>query len=182
MKSHDKKKIKRLSCFHYGVFPLPDSYADLYSDSYPDNMQKGSTGTDYYENYSKTHLIGTDISVKLGTIPICIGVGTGRSSVEIVLHINILAIGIGNGIGIGVGQWKHTITSCKLHLLSTRMHSSRMRTGRALTVSRGGCLPAGGGGACLPGGGACRGGVADQPPPENLEQAPPPCGQNHRHL
>ena len=26
----------------YGVFPLPDSYADSYSD----NMQKGYTGTD----------------------------------------------------------------------------------------------------------------------------------------
>ena len=39
----------------------------------------------YYENYLKNHLIGTNISVKLGTVPICIG------------------------IGIGVGQWKHTI-------------------------------------------------------------------------
>ena len=59
------------------------------------------------------------------------------------------------------------------------MHSSRMRTGRALTVSRGGggCLPgrgvpAGGGGACQ--GGCLPGGGPDQAPPGNLEQAPPP--------
>ena len=42
------------------------------------------------------------------------------------------------------------------------MHSSRMRTGRALTVSGGGCLPGAGGacqgGGCVPGGGACQGG------------------------
>ena len=97
----------------------------------------------------------------------------------------------------------------------TRMHSSRMRTGRALTVSRGGggCLPGRGGGACLPGGGGClpgRGGCAclegggacleEGGVPACLEggclpggggclpgggvpdQAPPPCGQNHRRL
>ena len=29
----------------YGVFTLPDSYADSYSDSDSDNMQKGYTGT-----------------------------------------------------------------------------------------------------------------------------------------
>ena len=86
----------------------------------------------------------------------------------------------------------------------TRMHSSRMHTGRALTVSRGGgvvsvwkggvsawkggCLP--GGGRCLPGGGgvcrgvsAWRGGVSAQDPPENLEEIPPPPReQNHTRL
>ena len=30
----------------YGVFPFLNSNADSYSDSYCDNMQKGSTGTD----------------------------------------------------------------------------------------------------------------------------------------
>ena len=30
----------------YGVFTLPDSYADSYSDSDSINMQKGYTGTD----------------------------------------------------------------------------------------------------------------------------------------
>ena len=46
----------------------------------------------YYENYLKNHLIGTDISVKLGTVPICIRIGIGIGSVETVLHIIILAI------------------------------------------------------------------------------------------
>ena len=53
-----------------GVFPLPDSYSDSYST--------GSTGTDS-DGHSdaksqwklvKFHLIGTDIGVKLGTVPI----------------------------------------------------------------------------------------------------------------
>ena len=83
---------------------------------------------------------------------------------------------------------------------NTRMHSSRMRTGRAWPYpgGRGGCLPGGGAcqggaggclpgggacrGGCLPGGGACRGGTWPAPPPENLEQAPPPCGQNDTRL
>ena len=78
------------------VFPLPDSY----SDSYSDNMQKGSAGPDF-DGHSfqckvtmkitfKKHLISTGIGVKLGTVPICIRIGIG--SVETVLHINILAI------------------------------------------------------------------------------------------
>ena len=46
----------------------------------------------YYENYLKNHLIGTDISVKLGTVPICIGIGIRIGSVERVLHTIILAI------------------------------------------------------------------------------------------
>ena len=29
----------------------------------------------FYENYFKKHLIGTDIGVKMGTVPICIGIG-----------------------------------------------------------------------------------------------------------
>ena len=86
----------------YGVFPLPDSFADSYSDS--DIMQKGSTGTDSNGHSNaksqwklvKFHLISTNISVKLGTVPICIGIGNGIririGSVETVLHIIILAI------------------------------------------------------------------------------------------
>ena len=95
--------VQMLRCIHAnGVFPLPDSYSD--SDSYSDNMQKGSTGT-YSDGHSdvksqwklvKFHLISTNISVKLGTVPICIGIGIGIgigiSSVETVLHIIILAI------------------------------------------------------------------------------------------
>ena len=50
----------------------------------------------YYENYLTNHLIGTDISVKLGTVPFCIGIiieiGIRIDSVETVLHIIILAI------------------------------------------------------------------------------------------
>ena len=50
----------------------------------------------YYEHYLKKHLIGTDIGVKLGTVPICIrigiGIGIGIGSAETVLHIIILAI------------------------------------------------------------------------------------------
>ena len=61
----------------------------------------------------------TDISVKLGTVPICIGIritiGIGLGSIETVLHIiiepNFIGIGIGVGAGIGVGQCKHTITA-----------------------------------------------------------------------
>ena len=50
----------------------------------------------YFENYLKKHLISTNISVKLCTVPICIGIGIkigiGIGSVETVLHIIILAI------------------------------------------------------------------------------------------
>ena len=48
----------------------------------------------YCENYLTNHLIGTDISVILGAVPICIGIGIGIriGSVETVLHIIILAI------------------------------------------------------------------------------------------
>ena len=45
----------------------------------------------YYENnFKKNQLIGTDISVKLSTVPIYIGIGIG--SVETLLHIIILVI------------------------------------------------------------------------------------------
>ena len=64
----------------------------------------------YYENYLKTPY-WYHIGVKLGTVPICIGIGIRIGSVETVLHIIILAIWI--GIGIGVRQWKHTITTSK---------------------------------------------------------------------
>ena len=48
----------------------------------------------YYEYCIKNYLIGTDIGVKLGTVPICIRIGIGISidSVKTVLHIIILAI------------------------------------------------------------------------------------------
>ena len=58
------------------------------------------------------------------------------------------------------------------------MHSSRMRTGRALTVSGGGgCLP--GGGVSAWRGGVPGGGVPDQAPPPKIWRNPPPCGQTH---
>ena len=76
----------------------------------------------------------------MGTVAIGIGIGIGigisLGSVETVLHIfieaNFIGIGIGVGIGIEVGQWKHTIRDLTSR---TRMHSSRMRTARSLTVS-----------------------------------------------
>ena len=46
----------------------------------------------YYESYLKNHLVGTNIGVKLGTVPICIGIGIKIGSVQTVLHIIILAI------------------------------------------------------------------------------------------
>ena len=84
------------------MFPLPDFYSNSYADSYSDNMQKVATQTgansDGHSNAKfprkllKNHLIGTDIGVKLGTVPICIGIGIRIVSVETVLHIIILAI------------------------------------------------------------------------------------------
>ena len=71
-------------------------------------MQKCSTGTDsdghsdgdsygqFLWKLLKSHLIGTDISAKMGTVPIrigigiCIGIRVG--SVETLLHITIVAI------------------------------------------------------------------------------------------
>ena len=41
----------------------------------------------YHENYLKNHHIGTDICVKLGTVPICIRIGIRIGSVGTVLHI-----------------------------------------------------------------------------------------------
>ena len=80
----------------------------------------------YYENYFKNHLVSTNISVKLGTVPICIGIGIRIASVETVLHIIILAIwigiGIGISIGIGVGQWKHTISHISIALVECATH------------------------------------------------------------
>ena len=56
----------------------------------------------------KFHLIGSDISAKLGTVAIGIGIGIGLGSVKTVLHIiiepNFIGIRIGIGVGIGVGQ------------------------------------------------------------------------------
>ena len=117
-----------------GVFPLADSYAD--SNSYSNNMQKGSTGTDS-DGHSdaksqwklvKFHLISTDISVKLCTVPICIRIGIGIGSVETVLDIIILAIWIRIGIGIGVWQWKHAITVDVQYIFIKILGNLRYRT------------------------------------------------------
>ena len=98
-------------------------------------MQKCSTGTDsdghsdgdsygqFLWKLLKFHLIGTDISAKMGTLPIGIGIrrciGISLGSVETLLHTTIepifICIGIGIRIGIGVGQWKHTIR-CKVFM------------------------------------------------------------------
>ena len=107
----------------YDVFTLPDSYADSYSDSDSINVQKGYTGTDSdgdsnakllkkCENYLKNHLIGTNVCVKLGTVPICIGkgIGIGISIGPLYILKKTITPNSGIGIGIGVGQCKHTIS------------------------------------------------------------------------
>ena len=104
-------------CFHCPI-PIPRPT--------PMQIQKGYTETDSDgDSYAKSqwklakfHLVGTDISAKMGTvasgigISTCIGIRIG--SLETLLHIIIIAIfigiRIGIGIGIGVGQWKHTIS------------------------------------------------------------------------
>ena len=59
------------------------------------------------------------------------------------------------------------------------MHSSRMRTGRTVTVFRKLEEPPRKFGADIP----PKKFGPDPPPPENLEQAtPPPCEQNHTHV
>ena len=74
----------------------------------------------YCENYLKNHLIGTNICVKLGTVPICIGKGI-RIGISIgplyTLKETITPNSIGIGIGIGVGQCKHTINLLSFSLL-----------------------------------------------------------------
>ena len=64
-------------------------------------MMQSSNG-----NELQNHLICTNISVKLGIVPICIRIGItiGFGSVGTVLHIIIEPNFIGIGIGIGVGQ------------------------------------------------------------------------------
>ena len=71
----------------------------------------------YYKNYFKNHLIFTDISVKLGNVPICIrlgitiGIGIGPPHTLLKKTITPNSIGVGVGVGIGVGQCKHI---CKI--------------------------------------------------------------------
>ena len=80
-------------CFHC---PIPIS--KLLRDRLRCKCRKATLGPilmqSYYENDFKKHLIGTNISVKLGTVPICIGIririGIGIGSVETVLHIIII--------------------------------------------------------------------------------------------
>ena len=54
-------------------------------------------------NQLQNQLISTNISVKLGTVSICIGIGIG--SMETVLHIIIEPNFIGIRIRISVGIW-----------------------------------------------------------------------------
>ena len=65
-------------------------------------------------NQLQYHLISTNIGVKLGTLPICIGIGItigiDVGSVETDLHSIMELNFIGIGVRIGVGQCKHTIT------------------------------------------------------------------------
>ena len=108
-----------------GAFPLRESETETYTDSYSNEIYKGSTGT-YSDDDTdaklqcksiKNYIIGSDISAKLGIVAICIGISTciglGVVSVETVLHIIIIAIsirvGVGLSLGVGRGQWKHTI-------------------------------------------------------------------------
>ena len=52
----------------------------------------------YYEKYLKTHLISTNICVKLSTVPICIGIGIGIGSLYTLLKKTITP----NSIGISL--------------------------------------------------------------------------------
>ena len=64
------------------------------------------------------HLIGIDIGVKLGTVPICIGIGISPgigigplyTLLKKTIIPNSIAIGLRISIGIGVRQCKHTIS------------------------------------------------------------------------
>ena len=84
----------------YSVFPLLDLYAVHIPIPIAIICRKAPLGPipmvipmqSYCENCLKNHLIGTNIGVKLGAVPICIGIEIGLGSVETVLHIIILAI------------------------------------------------------------------------------------------
>ena len=58
------------------------------------------------EYYFKNHLNGTNVSVKLGTVAICIRIGIGIGPLYKIIPNSV---GVGVGVGIGVGQWKLTI-------------------------------------------------------------------------
>ena len=70
-----------------------------------------------YENYLKNHVIGTDISVKFGIVPICIGIGISigigigplYSLLKKTIKPNSIGIRVGVCVGIGVGQSEHTL-------------------------------------------------------------------------
>ena len=90
------------------MFILPDS--DSYTDS--DNMLKGYTGTETYGDSnakSQWKLVNTNISVKLGTVAIGIGIVASVGPVETLLNIIIEPSLLCLGTGIGVEQCKHTI-------------------------------------------------------------------------
>ena len=90
------------------------------------------------------------------------------------------------------GRVAERCTHSAIIINTTRMHSSRMRTGRSLTVCcsllpGGGCLVRGGvcsrgcawsGGVCSGGGSAPRGWVGI-PACTEADTPPPPCGQAH---
>ena len=73
-------------CFHY---PIP--IRNILRDRLRCKCRNATLGPilmqSYYENYFKNYLISTNIDVKLGTVPICIGIGIGICSVGTVLHI-----------------------------------------------------------------------------------------------
>ena len=75
-------------------------------------------------NQLQKHLIGTDIGVKLSTVPICIGIGItiriGAGSVQTVLHIIIEPNFIGIGVGISRAMLTHHYfdTSARLIIFS----------------------------------------------------------------
>ena len=88
-----------MACFHC---PIPIPRTTLRPNLM--QIQKGYTGTDSDgDSYAKSqwklakfHLVGTDISAKMGTVAIGIGISTcigiGIGSLETLLHIIIIAI------------------------------------------------------------------------------------------
>ena len=111
------------------MFILPDSDSCTDNNYYeiPMKCTKATLGLipmvipmqSNHGNQLQNHFIGTDISVKLGAIPICIGIwitiGIGVGSVKTVLHSVIEPNFIGIGVVIWVGQWKQIINSKLKH-------------------------------------------------------------------
>ena len=109
---HGLHSWKHRSRRAYGAFPLPNSDIETYIDSYSNEMYKGSTGT-YSDDDTNAklqcklvekHIICTDISAKLGTVAICIGMGIGIriGSAYTLLNTIVEPNFIGRGVGIGL--------------------------------------------------------------------------------